>query len=120
MAWKKGQSGNPSGGPKDKAFADAVRLVVNEDDPQTGRLKLRRLAEKLYEEAMNGEGWAMCQIADRLDGKPAQEQTLTVHDKRDASDWTRDELVAFLNDARERSNGAAKANGRGDGPDSVH
>lgn len=70
MAWKKGQSGNPAGGPKDKAFATALRMVVNEDDG-TGTKKLRRLAEKLVDEALNGEGWAMCQIADRLDGKPA-------------------------------------------------
>lgn len=45
-------------------------MVVNEDDG-TGTKKLRRLAEKLVDEALNGEGWAMCQIADRLDGKPA-------------------------------------------------
>jgi hypothetical protein len=38
-------------------------------------------------------------IADRLDGKPSQESVVNVV-KRDASDWTRDELVAFLQDAR--------------------
>lgn len=120
MAWQKGKSGNPGGRSKDKDFADQVRLVVNENDPVTGKRKLRRLAEKLYDEAMNGEGWAMCQIADRLDGKPAQESTVTIDDKRDATDWTRDELVAFLNDARKSGNGAAKANGSDGEPGSVH
>ena len=72
MAWKKGQSGNPLGRPKEKAFADTIRMVLAEDCPKTGKRKLRRLAEKLYEQAMKGEAWAMCQIADRLDGKPAQ------------------------------------------------
>jgi hypothetical protein len=38
---------------------------------------------------------AITAIADRLDGKPAQESMLTV-EKRDAADWTRAELVAFL------------------------
>ena len=42
--------------------------------------------------------------ADRLDGKPAQESTVAVSSKRDASDWSRDELVAFLNDHRAGSN----------------
>ena len=84
MAWKKGQSGNPSGGPKDKAFADAIRLIVNEDDPVRGKRKLRCLAERLYDDAMAGEGWAMAQIADRLDGKPAQESTVTLRNELDA------------------------------------
>lgn len=120
MAWKRGQSGNPHGASKDKAFADAIRMVVSEDCPETGKRKLRRLAERLYEEALKGEGWAMAQIADRLDGKPAQESTVTIDDKRDATDWTRDELVAFLNDRRNGSDGAAKANGREKQPDRVH
>ena len=77
MAWKKGQSGNPLGRPREQAFGDAIRMVVSEDCPKTGKRKLRRLADKLYEQAMKGEGWAMCQIADRLDGKPAQASTLT-------------------------------------------
>lgn len=118
MAGVKGRSGTNKG--KDKAFADAVRLVVNEHDSVRGARKLRCLADKLYEEAMNGEGWAMGMIADRLDGKPAQESTVTIDDKRDATDWTRDELVAFLNDARARSNGAAAPNGRDPESDSVH
>lgn len=120
MAWQKGQSGNPRGRLTEKVFADAIRIAVNEQDAATGKRKLRLIAEKLVEEAINGESWAIQQVGDRLDGKPAQESTVTIDDKRDATDWTRDELVAFLNDARNGSNGAAKANGRGREPDSVH
>lgn len=112
MTWKPGQSGNPRGRLSEKAFADAVRIVVNEND-KTGVRKLRRLAERLVDEALDGQGWAMCQIADRLDGKPAQESTVNINDHRDASDWTRETLVAFLDDARESGAGTAKANGRG-------
>lgn len=119
MAWTKGQSGNPGGRNKEKAFTDALRVAVNEDDAD-GVKKLRRIAEKLVACAVEGESWAVQQVADRLDGKPAQESTVTIDDKRDATDWTRDELVAFLNDAKQSSNGAAKANGRNGGPDSVH
>lgn len=120
MAWQKGQSGNPKGRPpSEKAFADALRIAVTADDG-TGQTKLRAIAEKLVTSAVAGESWAIQQVADRLDGKPAQESTVTIDDKRDASDWTRDELVAFLNDAKQGGNGAAKANGRDREPDSVH
>ena len=34
-----------------------------------------RLAEKLVDSALAGEGWAFQQIGDRLDGKPAQDNS---------------------------------------------
>jgi hypothetical protein len=120
MAWKKGQSGNPGGRPTEKMIAEQMRLMVNEEDQARGKKRLRCLLEKVYEEAMSGEGWAACQIFDRIDGKPAQESTVTLDDKRDATDWTRDELVALINDARKSSNGAAPADGRSSESDSVH
>ena len=45
---------------------------------------------------MAGEGWAIQQVADRIDGKPAQEQHVC-YEKHAASDWTRDELLAIIN-----------------------
>ena len=77
MAWKKGQSGNPLGRlPGEKQFADQLRIVlaepVDKNDPQSVR-KLRRIAEKLVECALNGEPWAICQVADRIDGKATAE-----------------------------------------------
>jgi len=71
MPFQKGKSGNPSGRPKEKAFADAVRLAVNREGPD-GRRKLQAIAEKLADAAVAGEPWAIAQIGDRLDGKPAQ------------------------------------------------
>lgn len=62
-------------GPKsDKIWADAVQRAVkrrlkNEDGkPQ----KIERLADKLVDFAMEGNGWAFKEIGERLDGKPAQ------------------------------------------------
>jgi hypothetical protein len=77
------------------------------------------LAEKVYDCALQGESWAANMIADRLEGKPAQETTINVN-KHDRTDWTREELVAIVDDARARSKGTAAANGRDGKPDQVH
>lgn len=117
MAGVKGRSGTNKG--KDKPWADALRLVVYREDAEGSR-RLMRIAESCAAAAEAGDMQAIKEIGDRLDGKPAQEQTVTIDDKRDATDWTRGELVAVLNDAKDSGNGAVKANGRGNGPDSVH
>jgi hypothetical protein len=97
MTWETGQSGNPNGRFRgEKFFTDALRLAVNQDDG-AGFRKIRRIAEKLVEQAMAGEGWAIQQVADRLDGKPAQDTALKF-ENRDASDWTRAELLAILDE----------------------
>lgn len=119
MPFKKGDRANPGGRPKEKVFADAVRLAVSRVG-KDGLKKLHRIAEKLVECALNGESWAIQHVADRLDGKPAQESMVTVDDKRDATDWTRDELVAFLDEQRESRQRTAAKNGSGGEPDSVH
>jgi hypothetical protein len=97
--------GRPFGSHKEKAFTDALRLAVNRNDEE-GKKKLNRIAEKLVSCAIEGESWAIQQVADRLDGKPAQESMVTVDDKRDATDWTSTELDAIINDARKSGNGA--------------
>lgn len=71
MAFEKGKSGNPSGRPKEKVFTDALRVAVLRTDDD-GRVHLHRIADRLVAAAMCGEGWAIQQVADRLDGKPAQ------------------------------------------------
>jgi uncharacterized protein DUF5681 len=76
-AVEKGQSGNPLGRlPGEKQFADQLRIVlaepVDKNDPKSVR-KMRRIAEKLVECAMKGEGWAISQVADRIDGKATAE-----------------------------------------------
>src|SRR6266540_357252 len=77
MPWKKGQSGNPLGRLRgEKQFADQLRIVlaepVDKNDPKSVR-KMRRIAEKLVECALNGEPWAISQVADRIDGKATAE-----------------------------------------------
>ena len=91
MAGVKGRSGTNKG--QDKAFTDALRLALYEADEVTGKRKLRRIAEKLVEAAMEGEAWAIQQVADRLDGKPAQAVSITAT----VQDMTDDELQSRIN-----------------------
>lgn len=119
MSGVKGRSGTNKG--KDKPFAEALRMEIAAagDNHKALRLIARNLidlASSPVYEAMA----AIKEVADRLDGKAVQESTVTFDDKRDGTDWTRDELVAILNDRRTSSNGAAKTNGRDREPDSVH
>lgn len=72
MPFEKGQSGNPGGRRTEKIYKDAVMLALREEDETTKRQKLRMVADKLVEQALAGEGWAIKEIGDRIDGKPAQ------------------------------------------------
>jgi hypothetical protein len=57
--------------PKEKSFANMLRIAVAAVG-DTGEPKLRELAEKLVTQGLSGEGWAIKEIADRIDGKVAQ------------------------------------------------
>ena len=72
MPFKTGQIANPAGINRRKPWADAVRTVMSEDDPETHRPRLLLLAERLFAQAMAGDMVAIKEIGDRLDGKPAQ------------------------------------------------
>lgn len=61
---------NPRGQQRDKPFRDALRMelaAAGEDHK-----KLRTIARKLIDEAEGGDMQAIREIADRMDGKPAQ------------------------------------------------
>ena len=117
MAGVKGRSGTGKG--KDKPWAEALRLVAFRDG-EDGRPRLMRIAEACVLAAEAGDMQAIKEIGDRLDGRPAQESTVTIDDKRDATDWTRAELVAFLRDSASNSVRATEKEGRDGEPDSVH
>jgi hypothetical protein len=115
-------AGRPKGSPnKDKPFVEALRmeLAAAGEDHRALRAIARNLIALAQEPGKDALP-AIQQIADRLDGKPAQESTVTIDDKRDATDWTRDELVAFLRDSAAGGARATEAEGRGGKPDRIH
>jgi hypothetical protein len=64
----------------EKLFRDALMLAVKEADGD--RLRLRRIVDKLVENATRGEIASIREIADRLDGKPAQAIDVSGDDRR--------------------------------------
>ena len=99
MAFKKGISGNPGGRSGEKIFTGALRLELNRIDPNNKerRKKINRLAEKLVSCALDdGAGWAFGMIADRLEGKAAQQIDHNVVDNREISEFSDAELSAIL------------------------
>jgi hypothetical protein len=90
MAGVKGRSGKP----KDKPWADALRMVGYRDD----RRKLLAIAEQCFTAAEGGDIQAMREIGDRLDGKPVQESEVTVH--RAVAELTDQEIATRIAELR--------------------
>lgn len=64
---------NPNGRPpKERCFANMLRIAINEAVEKGGGTKLRAVAEALVEKGMTGDVAAIKEIADRLDGKVPQ------------------------------------------------
>jgi hypothetical protein len=94
--WKPGQSGNPGGRPSERIFTDLLRLVGNEIDTVSGKRKMRRLAEKVYELALKGESWAANAIMDRVDGRPQVQAVVEIQSNQEVKALSDDELLALI------------------------
>lgn len=57
---------------KGRLFYDQLRAIAVQDPN-----KLRKVAERLFEAAMENEPWAVKELIDRLDGKAIQAQEIT-------------------------------------------
>lgn len=69
---------NPRGQQRDKPFRDALRMelaAAGEDHK-----KLRQIARALIANAVKGDTRAIQEVADRMDGKPAQAVDMTIED----------------------------------------
>lgn len=60
------------GGKPDKLMRDALMVAVNEDCPIRKTRKIRLIAEKLVDMAVEGDIQAIKEINDRIDGKAPQ------------------------------------------------
>lgn len=72
MVFKPGQTGNPGGRGTEKEWRDALRLAIARAT-QGDKRGINRLADKLVEMALAGDGWALGEIGNRLDGKSHQQ-----------------------------------------------
>lgn len=64
---------NPNGRPpKERCFANMLRIAINEAVAGGGGTKLRAVADALVAKGMDGDVSAIKEIADRLDGKVPQ------------------------------------------------
>jgi hypothetical protein len=81
MPFVKGQSGNPAGrGVGEKPFRNALLASLKKADGDAEKIQL--VADKLVANAINGDTTAIREIADRLDGKPAQAVDVSGDDSR--------------------------------------
>lgn len=72
MASRGAPIGNTNGS-KGRLFYEALRRELALND----WARLRKAASKLADAAANGEPWAVAEVANRIDGKPAQSVALT-------------------------------------------
>ena len=73
MPFKKGQSGNPAGRPKEgTSWAAVLEKIGGEKLKGSDLTKKEAVARKLWAEAAKGQPWAINALMDRLDGKPKQ------------------------------------------------
>ena len=103
VTFRKGQSGNPGGRPKEKKFHAALAAALSETDPKTGLPKLRRIAENLVDAAMKGDSWAIKEVADRSDGKAVQAVDLETDQKHHIDEYSDAELLDGIEFFRNRA-----------------
>lgn len=69
MAFEKGQVSNPVGDSRaNRLFLKQLMMASVQED----HARMRKAAESLLTQAASGEGWAIKELADRVDGKPHQ------------------------------------------------
>jgi hypothetical protein len=76
---------------KDKPYREALRMEIAAAEDFKD---LRSIARAHLEKARSGDIAAIKELADRLDGKPAQESTVSINDVRD--NMTDAELRTFI------------------------
>jgi hypothetical protein len=99
----KGQSGNPKGRPKKgELIADQLRILAAKIDVEmpdgTKKARVEALADLMWRKALEGDGFFVKQVNDRLDGLPRQTVDLGGQDDNPLEwvNWTQAERLAYL------------------------
>lgn len=80
--------------PKERSFSNMLNIALTAKG-LTGQTKLREVAEVLVSKALDGEGWAIKEVADRTDGKPMQQVELSGTIQSRIDNMTDEELEAI-------------------------
>ena len=99
MAFKKGVSGNPggrTGGLHEKYITDQFRIIGKRTDPKSKKTGFAKLAEKIFNYALDGEAWAAQMVLDRVEGKVPQPVAQTHETKNDINQFSEAELTQML------------------------
>jgi Family of unknown function (DUF5681) len=71
--WPKGVSGNPGGRPKTKQLTSELERLLEEEAPKAnGQTWATVIAEALLTKARKGDVRAIAELANRIEGRPAQ------------------------------------------------
>lgn len=70
--WKKGQSGNPGGRPRNESLTARLRRVLAQE--HNGREIADLIAERIVKEALSGKFPFAKELLDRLEGVPGKEK----------------------------------------------
>jgi hypothetical protein len=106
MAFKKGVSGNPggrTGGLNEKYITDQFRIIGKRTDPKSKKTGFAKLAEKIFNYALDGEAWAAQMVLDRIEGKVPQPVEQKHENKESIHQFSEAELTEML---RQRMNSA--------------
>lgn len=91
--------------PREKSFFNMLSIALAQKG-LGGDTKLREVAEVLVAKALEGESWAIKEIADRVDGKPMQQVEVSGEFTQRLNSLTDEELESI---ATSRSAGASEA-----------
>ncbi len=97
--FKKGQSGNPGGGPKKEVCIPAMlremSAEIDEFDSEKKRTVLQSICKKALEQAIGGDKDARNWIADRMEGKALE----TVKQVVERGEWDgKQDPIDYLNE----------------------
>jgi len=115
---------NPRGQQRDKIYREALRLELADMSEGVDLKKLRQIARAHIEKAASGDMQAIKELADRLDGRPAQ---ILEHSGPDSNPITKivseivhvnlsPEELSVLNETEEfKANGGGRLDANGSG-----